>query len=309
MSGYQLRMIREKLETVSGTDAAPGPEDAVLCRNLTMRPLEGDWQEQDFATGREGAQPEDIYNLHAAVEYEVEATPSGAAGTPPRVRRQLISSGLSETVVTGASVGYSPTPAGEAIPSTTLQMRNGLIQQNVVGCRGSFGFTAEVRRRAFFSFNRRGRYGAPANHVAAAHDFTSWGRSLECTPENMQAFTLGGTRLCVRSFSLTDGRQPQVDKYMNCGGTDLGDRRFSGRMQVKWPTLAAKDILGLTRTGTTQALVFELGTTAGSRLRIAAPRVQMKFAGEENIDGDLGASIDLVFLPDQGDDDILIEFL
>ena len=87
MSGYQLRMIREKLETISGEDAQPGPEDAVLCRNLTMRPLEGDWQEQDFATGREGAQPEDLYNVHAAVEYEVEAVCSGAPGTCTRCAR------------------------------------------------------------------------------------------------------------------------------------------------------------------------------------------------------------------------------
>lgn len=309
MSGYQLRMIREKLETISGEDAQPGPEDAVLCRNLTMRPLEGDWQEQDFATGREGAQPEDLYNVHAAVEYEVEAVCSGAPGTPPRCRRLLVSSGMAEVVVADASVGYSPLAPSQPVPSTTLQLRNGIVQQNIVGCRGSFGFTAEVRRRAFFSFNRRGKYGAPVEHVAAAHDFTGWGRSLECTPENMNAFTFGGTKLCVRSFSFTDGRQPQTDKYMNCGGTDLGDRRFTGRMQVRWPALAAKDILTLTRNGVTQPLVFELGKDAGKKLRIAAPKVQMKFAGEENIDGDLGASIDLVFQPDQGDDEILIEFL
>lgn len=309
MSGYQLRMIREKLEVPSGTDATPGPEDAILCRNLTMRPLEGDWQEQDFATGREGAQPEDLYNVHAALEYEVEAFPPGAPGMAPPFHRLLVSSGMDAVAVDGVSMSYSPLPSGQAVPSTTAQLRNGVIQQNVVGCRGSFGFTAEVRRRAFFSFNRRGRYGAPVEHVAAEHPFTGWGRSLECTPENMNAFTFGGTKLCVRSFSFTDGRQPQVDKYMNCGGTELGDRRFTGRMQVKWPALAAKDILTLTKDGVTQSLVFELGKEVGRKLRIAAPKVQMKFAGEENIDGDLGASIDLVFLPDQGDDEIIIEFL
>ena len=308
MSGYQLRMIREKLETVSGTDANPGAADAILCRNLTMRPLEGDWQEQDFATGREGAQPEDLYNIHAAVEYEVEAV-AGAPGVAPRVGPLLKSSGMAEVIVAATSVSYAPLPTSLPVPSTTLQMRNGVIQQNVVGCRGSFGFTAEVRRRAFFSFNRRGRYGAPVAHVPADHDFSGWGRSLECTPEDMNAFTFDGTKLCVRSFSFTDGRQPQVDKYMNCGGTELGDRRFTGRMQVKWPALATKDLLGLTKAGTTQAMIFELGTEAGKRLRIAAPAVQMKFAGEENIDGDLGASIDLVFPADQGDDEILIEFL
>lgn len=109
MSGYQLRMIREKLEAVSGTDANPGAADAILCRNLTMRPLEGDWQEQDFATGREGAQPEDLYNIHAAVEYEVEAVP-GAPGVAPRVGPLLQSSGMAEVIVAATSVSYAPLP-------------------------------------------------------------------------------------------------------------------------------------------------------------------------------------------------------
>lgn len=309
MSGYKLRVIREKIEITPETNANPGPADAILCRNLAMRALEGDWQVQDFVTGREGAQPEDLYNVHAAAEYEVEAFAPPALGVAPVYGHLLRSSGLTQVIAAGISVSYAPTPSGQEIPTTTLQLRNGVIMQDLVGCRGSMGFTAEVRRRAFFSFSRRGRFGVPIAHTPAEHEFTGWGRALECTPENMTAFTLGGTKLCVRSFSVTDGRQPQVDKYMNCGGTSLGDRRFTGRMQVKWPALAAKDIIGLSKAGTTETLVFELGTVSGSRLRITGPKVQMKFAGEENIDGDLGASIDLVFMPDQGDDEILFEFL
>ena len=309
MANYQYRSIREKLEATFETDAAPAAIDSILCRNLTMRPIEGDWQQQDFVNGMPGAQPEDLYGIHCAADYEVEAIPSGAAGTAPIYAHLLKSSGLSEVIAAGVSVGYSPTPNGDTFASTTMQLRNGQTVQNVVGCRGSMGFTAEVKRRAFFSFQRRGRFGAPIAWAAEPHDFAGWGRSLECTPENMFAFTLGGTKLCVRSFSLTDGRTPVVDKYMNCGGSDITGHRFTGRMSVKWPALATKDLIGITKAGTTEPLIFELGKTAGQKVRITGPKVQIKFAGEENIEGDLGASLDLVFLPEQGDDDILIEFL
>ncbi|MFI0477404.1 hypothetical protein [Paracoccus jiaweipingae] len=309
MASYKLRCIREKLEQTFETDAAPAAVDSILCRNLTMRALDGDWQEQDFVNGMEGAQPEDLYGAHCSADYEIEAIPSGAAGTAPVYAAILKSSGLSEVVNAGVSVAYAPTPRDQPFASTTMQMVNGQITQNVVGCRGSMGFTAEVKRRAFFSFQRRGRFGEPTDYVKAPHDFAGWGRSLECTPENMQAFTLGGTKLCVRSFSLTDGRSPVVDKYMNCGGADITGHRFTGRMSVKWPTRTAKDLIGLSKAGTTEALIFELGKVAGQKLRITGPKVQIKFAGEEDIDGDLGASLDLVFLPEQGDDDILLEFL
>ncbi|TRD18346.1 phage tail tube protein [Palleronia caenipelagi] len=306
---YKLRMIREKLEATFETDAGPGAADSILCLNLTMRALDGDWQEQQFINGPEGAQPEDLYNLHCATEYDIEAVPAGTPGEAPVYRQLLLSSGLSEVVVAGTSVAYTPTPQSETHASTTLQMRNGRIVQNVVGCRGGFGFTAEVRRRAMFNFNRRGRFGEPTAFVHEPGDFSAWGRALECLPEHMNAFTLGGTKLCVRSFSLTDGRQPVVDKYMNCGGADITGRRFTGRMTVEWPDLAAKDLILNSRDVITEPLIFELGKTAGQKLRLTGPKVQIKFAGEEEIDRDLGASLDLVFLPDQGDDEILLEYL
>ncbi|MDO5648863.1 phage tail tube protein [Paracoccus sp. (in: a-proteobacteria)] len=309
MASYKLRCIREKLETVFETDAAPAAANSILCRNLTMRALDGDWQEQDFVNGMDGAQPEDLYGAHCSADYEVEAIPSGTRGTAPIYAHLLKSSGLSEVVSAGASVAYSPTPKGQTFASTTLQMTNGQIAQNVVGCRGSMSFTAEVKRRAFFSFQRRGRFGAPTDYVKGDYDFVGWGRALECTPENMHAFTLGGTKLCVRSFSLSDGRSPVVDKYMNCGGSDITGHRYTGRMQVKWPSLATKDLIGQSKAGTTERLIFEIGKNAGQKIRITGPKVQIKFASEENIDGDLGASLDLVFLPEQGDDDVLIEFL
>lgn len=308
MSNYKLRVIREKAETEFEGSAAPTSADAILCRNLTIRNLDGDWQEQDFVTGNDGAQQEDIYNAHCAADYEVEAAGSGTPGTPPVYAAILTSSGLSE-VVAADRVAYSPTPDNGEFGSTTMQMLNGRVTQTVVGVRGSMGFAAEVNRRALFNFRRRGRYGAPEAFSREVHEFPDWGRSPICSPENMAAFTFGGVKLCVRSFSFNDGRNPVVDKYMNCGGTDITGRRYTGRMQIKWPDLAIKDILTTSKDGLMDSLIFELGKEAGQIVRITAPRVQLKFAGEEDIEGDLGASVDLVFLPEQGDDEILIEFL
>lgn len=308
MATYKQRLIREKIETVSGTPVVTAATDAIYAREVTLRPLEADYQQQDFATGQEGAQAEDLYNIHAAAEYQVEAAPPAVAGTPPAYAHLLRSSGMLMTDDDDDTV-FTPLAPGVAIPSTTMQMRNGALMQVVAGCRGSFGFTAEVNRKPFFSFNRRGRYAAPVAFVPASHDFSGWPRALTCTPENMFAYTLGGTTLKVRSFNFTDGRTPMVDKYMNDEGTTLGPRSFTGRMTVQWPDLATKDLLTQIRNGVTEPLVFTLGKTAGKILTHSAPRVQIKWAGEQDIEGDLGINLDLVFLPTAaGDDEIETRF-
>ena len=77
---------------------------------------------------------------------------------------------------------------------------------------------------------------------------------------------------------------------------------------MKWPALATKDLLSEVRAGTTQALVWTLGKTEPVTLMISAPKVQIKFAGEQDVDGDLCINLDLVFQPDAGDDEIEIRF-
>jgi hypothetical protein len=188
-------------------------------------------------------------------------------------------------------------------------MRNGALMQTVVGVRGSFGFTAEVNKRAYFSVTRQGQYQAPVAYVSDSHPFAGWPRGLECTPENMFAFTLGGTKLLVTRFNFTDGRTPRVNEYMNEFGTKLSPRMFTGSMTIKHPDLATKDLLGMVHDMTKEPLIFTLGKTAGRILTITAPNVQIKSPSEQDINGDLGLSLDLRMLPTAaGDDDVEIRF-
>ena len=237
----------------------------------------------------------------------MEAAAPGEVATPPAYAHLLQSSAMAMATDEDDTV-FTPMPNGNNIPSCTMQMRNGAQMQSVVGVRGSFGFTAEVNRRAYFSFTRQGQYSAPEAFVASAHDFSGWARGLECTPENMFAFTLGGTKLCATSFSFTDGREPRVNDYMNCVGTRLTPRMFTGSMTVKHPDLATKDLLTMVRDVVTEPLIFTLGKTAGQTITITGPKVQIKAPSEQQINGDLGISLDLRFLPDAGDDEIEIRF-
>lgn len=307
MATWKQRLIREKLETVPGTAETTSAADAVLAMEVTLRHLEADYQEQNFAKGIEGAQPEDLRNVHAGLDYQVEAAPPTAAGDPPAYAHLLQSSAMTMTDDDGDCV-FTPTDPGVAIPSCTAQIRNGALMQVIAGVKGGFGFTAETGAKPFFSFTRRGKYAAPIDFVAATHSFTGWPRALDCTPENMFTATLGGVVLPVRSFNFTDGRQAQPFRYMNLDDSSLTPRRFTGRLTVKWPQRASKDLLSEIRAGTTQPLAWTLGKTPATTLMISGPAVQIKWAGEQDIDGDLGLNLDLVFQPVLGNDEIEIRF-
>ncbi|MAU46228.1 MAG: hypothetical protein GOVbin2371_42 [Prokaryotic dsDNA virus sp.] len=307
MATWKQRLIREILETTPGTLEATTAADAILCREVTFNMLDANYTEQDFLTGREGAQAEDLSNIRAGAQYQVEAAAPGAVATPPLYAHLLQSSAMAMATDVDDTV-FTPMPVGTAIPSCTMQLRNGAHQQSVVGVRGSFGFTAEVNSRAYFTFTRQGQYQAPEAFVPAAHDFSAWPRGLECTPENMFAFTLGGTKLCATSFSFTDGREPRVNDYMNCEGTKLTPRMFTGSMTVKHPDLATKDLLSMVKDVVTEPLIFTLGKTAGQIITVTGAKVQIKAPAEQDINGDLGLRLDLRFLPDAGDDEIEIRF-
>ncbi|WP_339696044.1 phage tail tube protein [Celeribacter baekdonensis] len=307
MATWKQRLIREVLETTSGTAEATTAANAILAREVTFNLLDADYTEQDFLTGQEGAQVEDLSNIRAGATYQVEAAP-GPVSTVPAYAHLLQSSALVMADDDGDTV-FTPLPVGTEIPSCTQQLRNGAHMQTVVGVRGSFGFTAEVNKRANFSFTRQGQYQAPVAFVSEAHDFSGWPRGLECTPENMFAFTLGGTKLCVTSFSFTDGRTPKVNEYMNCVGTKLSPRMFTGSMTVKHPDLATKDLLSMVKDVVIEPLIFTLGKTAGQIITVTAPNVQIKAPSEQEINGDLGLSLDLRFLPTAAsDDEIEIRF-
>ena len=305
---WNKRLIQAKAEATYGTDPVLAAADAVLAMDLTLRPLEGDYQGRDFATGFEGARAEDLFNVHAAAEFSVEAAGSGAAGDAPSYAHLLKACGLSETISAGVSATYSPTPADASYGSVALAMRTAQTLQTVLGARGALSFTAETSRKPKFEFDYRGIFGAPVAPGAFTPDFSAWGEALECSPANMSAVTFGGVELCVRSFSVSDGRTARRGQFMNCDETDIVTRRFTGQMTVEMPAIGDLDVIGLAKAGTLSPLVWEIGSAAGEVLRIAGPKVQIKYGGEQNIEGVLGVNLDLVFTPDQGDDEIAFTF-
>ena len=309
MASTKSRLIR----TLSGTRTVTGgiPAYAVatdmLVRDLTVRRLEGDYEAQNFVTGFEGAQGDRLYNVSAGLDFMVDGSLPDA-GDAPLYGPLLTACGLTETLTASTSATYSLTPEGTPKGELAFQYVDALTSQVSEKARGALSFTAETKKPPMFGFKFMGEHFDGQATVATAQDFSGWPDAPECSPRNMRAFTVDGVELCLQSFTFTDGRAPTRSKFMNCDGTDITARNVTGRMVVEMVTAATIDLLALCKSGAKQPLVWEIGNGAGRVLRVAAPAVQLKYGGEQDISGEMGIAIDLVFTFDQGDDEFAITF-
>lgn len=279
----------------------------MLVKDLTVRRLEGDYQAQDYLTGYEGAQGDRFFNGSMGLQLTVDAA-LPAAGSAPLFSQLLLACGLKELITADTSAAYSLRPESETKTEIAMRYRDSNAMQVTEGMRGSLSFTAETRRTPMFAFNLMGALFDGQPTVTEPIDFSGWPNAPECSPTNMSAFTVDGVELCVSSFTFSDGRTPRRNKFMNCDGTDITQRNITGRMIVKSVPAATLDIVALARNTTRVPLVWQIDAPSGERLRIAAPNVQLKYAGEQDVDGELGSALDLVFTPDQGDDEVAITF-
>lgn len=280
----------------------------LLVKDFNPSPIGGDYQSQNFFSGREGAQGDRLYNKVMGTEFMIDAATSGAAGTVPIYDEVLRATGLESTIVAGTSVSYSIQPLGQEKHKIAMQYRDAQSYQTTEEVRGSLSFTAENTAPPMFGFNMMGMHFNAQAGVPQPVDFNAWREAPACEPENMETFTVDGEELCVQSFSFTDGRTPRRNRFMNCDETDITQRNVTGRMVVEMPPIATIDLLAMAESTAQVPLVWQMGNQPGEILRIAAPKVQLKFAGQQDIDGTLGAAFDLVFVGDQGDDEVAIIF-
>ena len=95
------------------------------------------------------------------ISFDVEARAGASAGTAPEIGPLLRSCGLLETINSGVSVVY--TPVSDTFESCTIYVFLDGVRHQILGCRGTAKFMAEVGKYGVFSFKMRGLYAAPTD--------------------------------------------------------------------------------------------------------------------------------------------------
>jgi hypothetical protein len=278
------RVVTAKIETTYGTDATPLGAQAILVRNLNMTPQDQDLANRDLVRPYLGNSQQLPAAIRATIDFEVEIAGAGAAGTAPGYGALLRACGLAETVSAGVSVTYAPISA--AFESASIYFNVDGVLHKMLGSRGTVSFALSVKNIPVYKFKFTGLYSAVTDTAAVTPVYTAFQLPLVVNNVNTTPFTLHGYSAVMSELSI-DMAAEIVHRTL-VGGSEavlFTDRKPAGSITVEAGTIAAKDWFALAKAATTGALDITHGITAGNKVQITAPNVQLTKPNYSEMDG------------------------
>lgn len=280
--------ILAKVETTSGTDAAPVPGTDAL-RVVGIPTLTYDFLESgerdDVQNGvLMSADRTEAAGRFGRIEITLEAKGSGAAGTAPEADALLRACGFSRTIVALTSVTYTTLDAG--METVTLYCYGAGKLFKLVGCVANLKVSAEAAKRGLMVFSVTGKMasdpveaGLPALTVSAVSP-----PLFHSATAAIGAWNSGtaGDPLVLKSAEFDTAAQiadrPSAGALDGLIGYLITDRKARQSMTVEVPGLAAFDPFTLSKSaGSAQPVSsWQIGTVVGNRLKVQTGRWSLK---------------------------------
>lgn len=304
------RLILAKRETTYGTDPVPVVgTDAVLIRDLTVTPLDAQYADRSLIRPYYGRSDQLPTTAMSRVEIEIELAGMKALGVATAGLAALLRAcGLAETVVASTSVAYAPISA--AFDSVTIYAFYDSLLHKLTGARGTVSINLEAQSIPTFKFSFTGLWQAAADVTPGVPVFTDYKTPVVVNNVNTTALTVAGyASATLKSLSLDLANNVVFRSLV--GGAEqvlLTDRQPAGQISIEATTVAAKDWLTAVRAASTGAFSVTHGP-AGNRVKIDAPKVQLTDPKYSDQDGIAMLDMGIQFLPNTGNDELVITFL
>ncbi len=229
---------------------------------------------------------------------------------------QLYTGGTSAATATASGTstivgkGLRPsTAAGEGNnTSVTADLYEDGIRKRMVGGRGNAIVKAALDEPGFVEFSLQGGISAPTDValLTITHETT-----VPPMAENV-GLSLGGYLPDFTQFQIDLGNTIALRRSMNAVGgiksARITARRSGGELDPEMVLVASHDFFGRFFAGTQGALDAVLGTVAGNRIRLTAPKIQ--YSGLDDGDRDGMQTVPLKFQANRnveaGDDEVLL---
>ncbi len=294
------------LEVTYGTAVALAGTDAIRTHEAKLNPFVANTIERKLdgtGFGNDG----DIHSgAHVEIEFDVELSGSGTAGTAPVYGKLLKACQMSETIVAGASVTYAP--ASNGTDSLTMYFQLDGQRHAMTGARGTWSLKVDSQGIPYIHFKFTGMWVDPVTAADLVPDFTGFTTPKPVTFDFTPKVTLHGLQAVYKSFSYDHANDVQ---YFNNPGeefVDIMDRKPTGSVSLLAPALSAKNYFTLAKTDVTDALTLVHGMAAGNIITLRAPHAQLKEPKYGDDKGRTMLEANLNFVRQGVDDDIELEF-
>ncbi len=278
------KTILLKAESSYGTDPTPtGSANAVLVRDLTVEPIVSDEVSRDLIRGFLGNQEVLLANQRVNVNFDVEMSGSGTAGTEPKWGPAMLACG---TAVTTTSSANTYAPVSSSFGSCTIYYNTDGVNHKITGARGTFSINCEVGQIPTISFSMTGIFNAPTDTALPSTTYSNQASPLVFKNGSTSAFSIFAFSGVLQSWTFEMNNTVGYRELV--GGTKeviITDRSPGGTAVVEAPALSDHNFF-TDATGTaTGSNTFLHGTTAGNKITISCPQSDLSAPTYSDSDG------------------------
>lgn len=207
-----------------------------------------------------------------------------------------------------ANVGYKPVSA--SFGSATIYFNNDGVLHKATGCRGTFSLNVEVGAIPTIDFQFTGIYNAPTDTAAPTTTYTAQSTPAIFNAGNSSTFSFLSHAGCLQSLSFDIANEVIYRELVGCTKEILiTNRAPSGECMIEAVSIATKDYFAAATTDATGVLTLLHGTTAGNRVTLMAPKVDISNPTYADQDGVQMLSLPYVAIPTSvGNDEVVLTF-
>ena len=308
----QNKILLIKREAVYGTDSAP----TVAANAVDAKGIKIDYQydvlPRDIVRNTLSPVAPIIGQRSVEISFMLEIKWSGTKGTVARLSDALVACGLAETVSAGSSVIYKPTDVA-ALSATIwlyeLQDTGNCRLHKITGAMGTPSLVIENGKIAGIELKFQGIANDPTE--AAAPATPTWETVIPPICESA-TLTLNSVALIAQSLKIDLNneivKRDDLNSAAGLKGFALVGRKPSGSINPEAVLAATYDFYADFKAATSRALSIVIGTAAGNKLTITAPKLVIDKLGNADRGGIGSRDVGFELVGNTGGDELQLKF-
>jgi hypothetical protein len=286
------KVLLGKIESAYGSDPTPVVgTDAIDARGIKVT-YKGDLEEREMQRASISQVSPKVGQRWVELSFAVEVKGSGTRGTAGQIGKLLQAAGWSEVATAGSSVVYSPASTGHKsltfyIYDIQVETGNSRLHK-ITGAKASkASLKAEAGKVALLELTFQGIDNAPTDVATPA------AATLESTtPPIVESATLllnAVATLIAQAVNLdlgiTLGKREDLNSAGGIKGFDITARKVSGSVNPEAVLVATYDFHADWIAATQRALSVVIGSVAGNKVTITAPKLTLDGINEAEREG------------------------
>ena len=292
---FKKALLLSAIESVPGTpETLVAGDGAMVIRNPQYSQNNNNIQ-RDFISPDHGTLASIPGSISGQITFDTELKGGASLGVAPQVGKILKMCAFAETLNPPTNTTYALQGSTFVHGTIAFDLQddaggNG-PRYSLKGAQGNMVFSAEVGAFMNLGVTMTGAYITPTDLAALSPTFET-----KAPPVFRNGtFTIGGTALKVRSFSIDLQNQiiltPDINEQSGFALARYGSRTPQITFEAELVNIATHDFTGLIEAGTESALVLESEVIANNTVRLDATKLQYTNFAISNVDNIPVASI------------------